>query len=62
MSADGKPGYASLRVMRVVKDMPNGLAVLHVLQSFGFNQIVARDKDGALIECCTIDRMLEEAR
>lgn len=63
MSADGKEGYASLRAARAIAKMPNGEAVLRVLQSFGFNQIVARDfNKGTLEECCTIDRMLEEMK
>lgn len=61
MSADGKEGYASLRAARVIGKMPNGEAVLHILAAHGFNQIVARDAEGALTECCSLDRMIEEA-
>lgn len=61
MSADGKEGYASLRAARAIAKMPNGEAVLRVLQSFGFDYIAAH-KDGALQESCSIDRMLEEMK
>lgn len=63
MSADGKQGYASLRAARVIAKMPNGEAVLRVLQSFGFSDISSRgDAEGTSKETCSIERMLEEMK
>lgn len=60
MSGDGKEGYASLRAARIINDMPGGKAFWQVLLSHGFDHIEAHDKEGKLLECCSITRMAEE--
>lgn len=54
--------YETLKAAREVADMPGGIAFLRVLQAHGINQLVRRNyQTGELFECCSIDRMIEEA-
>lgn len=61
MSADGKEGYASLRAARIINDMPGGKAFWAILIAHGFNHLEAKDlQTGTCLECCSLERMMEE--
>jgi hypothetical protein len=59
MIADGKDGYASLRMCKLLEEIPASRVVLKLMQSYGFTTITSA-RDGVLRESCPIDRLLEE--
>ena len=56
----GDYGYDSLKAAREIAKTNGGYAVMRILQAHGFNQIVSRDSEGHLLECCSLERMFEE--
>lgn len=54
-------GYRTLRAARDMASIPQAIAVLRIMQAHGINQVSIRDfQTGQLIECCILDRLIEE--
>jgi hypothetical protein len=53
--------YSTLKAAREIAEIPGAIAVLRVLEAHGVNQVSIRDyQKGTLIECCSLDMMIQE--
>lgn len=55
--------YQTITAAEEIGKLREGVAVLRILQAHGINQLVRRDfGKGELLECTTIDQMIEDAK
>lgn len=54
--------YKTITCAYEIGKLREGVAVLRIMQAHGINHIAIHAPDGHLIECTTLERMIEDAK